>query len=134
MLRGGSRELMDGSDGRYSRARVAIAKAEGTCQQPEAPKVEPWTFENGPEKLKVRSKDDGTFGVAELYPTGYTVFYSTDPDDWKDLTFAELADQFEQLDGTPCGTVKASDWPKYYTNATGFICDTMLVRYDKQDG
>lgn len=39
LRRGGSRELMDGSDGRYARARSAIAKAEGEATYPEHKEV-----------------------------------------------------------------------------------------------
>lgn len=61
----------------------------------------PWTFETMPVAVKVRSKDEGRPGMA--MPFGGDLAFVMGR---HHPTYQRLFDEFTQLDGTPCGTLK----------------------------
>lgn len=77
---------------------------------PEPPKkiVEPWTFETAPtHRLRLRRKADGRLACTAVYPDGLVVgFTRITSFENLSVSWQDLADEWEQLDGSPCGTWK----------------------------
>lgn len=100
---------------------------------PEAPKVEPWTFETCPAPVfKARRKCDGKLIVVFAYPEMFEAHESIYGSYYDALDGAQLAANYDMPDGTPCGIVQpsAGQWPKW------FRCNdwplVMLCRYDSE--
>lgn len=68
------------------------------------PAVEPWTFESAPGWVKVRRKSDGKLFMAACLPYGVIPYNNNISD--RTISYLECCNQFEQLTGEPCGTVK----------------------------
>lgn len=76
--------------------------------EPPAPKVVPWTFESAPvQRLRVRRKGSGRLAVVAVFPDGPLIgFGRCDRYNNEEPTWEELAEKWEQLDGSPCGEVQ----------------------------
>lgn len=88
--------------------------------EPEPPKVEPWTFETSPlHRVHIRRKHDGKLAATAMYPNGVIAFTDYDTSYGNiHLSYAELARDWEQLDGAPCGVVREPESKvKWYTAA-----------------
>lgn len=91
---------------------------------PEAPKVAPWTFETVPVGAVVKVKS-GVSIRALITEASKAAVRLGGP--W--YPYEDVLDNFEQLDGSPCGTVQQSDWPRYWHNS-----DRNLVVRFQEDG
>lgn len=69
------------------------------------PVVRPWTFEEAPVELKVKSKDGSGFATLWLFPAGFQAWRGFA--DTRNVSFSQALEIFTQLDGSPCGTTEA---------------------------